>query len=150
VLQLPIKDERTTDPKAEMQVDHISRAATGPERELTQCGSSCVIFEHRSNTESILDDTRQWEMFETWDPVRALCDATIRVDGSAESDANSLDDGIVDVATAHDRFDEPANGIDRHRRVRAVTNGVGAVDYPTIRVGERNTMAPTADFNGDG
>jgi hypothetical protein len=133
-----------------MQIDHIARATTRAERELSQRGCPCVIFKNRSDTESILDNPRQRKVFEARHTVRALRDATICVDRPAKGDADSLDDRVVDIATAHTRLDQPANRIDGDGRVGAVANCVGAIDHPPIRVGERDTMPPTAYFDGDG
>ena len=82
--------------------------------------------------------------------VRALGDATVGVNRAAEGDANPLNDRVIDVPAAHDRFDQTADGIDRNGGVRAVTDSVGTIDNPTFRVREHDAMTTATDFDGDG
>jgi hypothetical protein len=149
VLQAATEHDRSADAKSEVEIDHVPRAAACTERKLPERCRTGVVFQNGTNPEPIFEDPSQRKLLEPRHPMRALRNAAIRVDRTAERDADTLHDRVIDAAPAHDRLDQGTNGVDRDGRVGSVTNGMGAVNDPAISTGKRDTMPTSTDFDGN-
>jgi hypothetical protein len=150
VYQLAAEHDRPTDAKSKMEVDHVPRTTAGSKCELSERRRAGVVLQNGPDTETVLKDACQWELFEAWNAVRTLRDAPVNIDRPTEGHADTLNDRIVDMAAAHDRFDQTADRVDGDSRVGTVADRMGAVNDPAVAAREHDTMTTTTDFDGDG
>jgi hypothetical protein len=150
MLKYAAEDDAAADSGSKVQVDHVARAPTRAQRELTGRGGPGVVLQDGPDAKAVLDHANKWKLLEPWDSMRSLRDPAVGIDRTAKRHANALHWRSRLCAPAKQRLDQSTHRVDCADSGRVVPDRVSSVNHPAITVGKHNALPAAADFDADG